>query len=164
MLLYLLRHGIAEDHGSRDRDDERELTTEGKEKTAAALIAAKKMGLFAPQLVLSSPYKRARQTADIALDHFAIGAELEITESLTPETDPVETMAVIAAKAQDTKSILLVGHEPHLSSFGSALLGSTTTVIEMKKATLAKFELTRFDVPRMRGYLVALLPPKIGSI
>jgi phosphohistidine phosphatase SixA len=59
---------------------------------------------------------------------------------------------------------MLVGHDPHLSSLGSALLGSQTTVIEMKKAALAKFEISRFDVPRMKGYLVALLPPKIGSM
>ena len=164
MLLYLLRHGIAEDHSSRGGDAERELTDEGKEKTRDALTAAKKMKLAAPELVIASPLIRAQQTAEIALEVFAKGAKFETSEAIKPMSDITETMALIADRSKEYDSIMLVGHDPHLSSLGSALLGSQATVIEMKKAALAKFEISRFDVPRMRGYLVALLPPKIGSI
>jgi len=164
MLLYLLRHGIAEDHSSRGGDAYRELTEEGREKTAAALAAAKKIKLLPPELVIASPLIRAQQTAEIALEVFAKGAKFETSEAIKPMSDITETMALIAERAKKYGSIMLVGHDPHLSSLGSALLGSSTAVIEMKKAALAKFEISRFDVPRMRGYLVALLPPKIGSI
>lgn len=164
MLLYLLRHGIAEDHGSRGGDAERELTDEGKEKTGAALIALKKMKLFPPELVIASPLIRAQQTAEIALETFATDARFETSDALTPMSEVTETMALVAKWARKFSRIMLVGHEPHLSSFGSALLGSPTPVMEMKKAAVAKFEITHFDAPRMRGHLVALFPPKIGSL
>jgi phosphohistidine phosphatase SixA len=73
-------------------------------------------------------------------------------------------MLLVAKWAKKYERIMLVGHEPHMSHFGSALLGSMTPVIEMKKSALAKFEITQLDPLRMRGYLVALFPPKIGSI
>jgi len=164
MLLYLLRHGIAEDHGSRGSDEERELTDDGKEKTRAALAAAKKMKLFTPELVISSPLIRAKQTAEIALEVFAKGAKFETSDALKPMADVTDTMMLVEQYAKKYSRIMLVGHEPHLSSFGSALLGSPVPVIEMKKAALAKFEITRFEPPRMRGHLVALLPPKVGSL
>ncbi len=164
MLLYLLRHGIAEDHASRGGDAERELTEEGREKTTAALLAAKKMKLASPELVIASPLIRAQQTAQIALEIFAKGAKFETSEAIKPASDITETMALIADRSKKYGSVMLVGHDPHLSLLGSALLGSSAIVIEMKKAALAKFEISRFDVPRIRGQLVALLPPKIGSI
>ncbi len=164
MLLYLLRHGIAEDHGSRGSDSERELTNEGREKTGLAMQAARAMRLVPPVLVISSPYARARQTAEIAMSEFARHAELEISTALVPSADIHTTMALVAEAIKRLSPLMLVGHEPHLSSFGSALLGSTTPVIEMKKASLAKFEIYRLDVPRMRGALTALIPPKIGSL
>jgi phosphohistidine phosphatase len=164
MLLYLLRHGIAEDHGSRSSDAERELTEEGKIKTHAALSAARKMKLAAPELVIASPLVRAQQTAEIAMEVFARGAAFETSDTVTPMADITETMSLIADRSKKYRSVMLVGHDPHLSSLGSALLGNTSIVIEMKKASLAKFEISRFDVPRMSGHLVALLPPKIGSI
>ncbi len=164
MLLYLLRHGIAEDHASRGGDAERELTDEGKEKTRAALEAVRKMKFFAPELVIASPLIRAQQTAEIALEDFAKEAKFETSAMLIPMAEVTDTMTLVAKCAKKYSRIMLVGHEPHLSSFGSALLGSPTPVIEMKKAAIAKFEIHRIDSPRMRGQLLALFPPKIGSI
>lgn len=164
MLLYLLRHGIAEDHGSRASDAERELTDLGRERARAVLLAAKKMKLAAPDLVIASPLIRAQQTAEIAMEIFAKSAKFETSDLITPMSDVTETMALITDRAKKYDRIMLVGHDPHLSSFGSALLGSSTIVMEMKKASLAKFEISRFDVPRMRGYLTVLLPPRVGSL
>ena len=164
MLLYLLRHGIAEDHGSRGGDVERELTEEGKEKTRDALLAAKKMKLFPPELVIASPLIRAQQTALIAIDAFAKDAKFETSDALTPMSEVTDTMTLVTRWAKKYTRIMLVGHEPHMSSFGSALLGSPNPVIEMKKAALAKFEIHHIESPRMRGHLVALFPPKIGSL
>ncbi len=164
MLLYLLRHGIAEDHGSRGSDAERELTDEGKEKTRLAMQALRAMRLAVPALVMSSPYTRARQTAEIALEEFAKDALFEISTSLVPSADITVTMNIVAEAIKRLKPVMLVGHEPHLSSFGSALLGSPTPIIEMKKASVAKFEIYKLDPTRMRGALTALIPPKIGSL
>jgi len=164
MLLYLLRHGIAEDHGTRSSDAERELTDLGRERARNVLLSAKKMKLAVPDLVIASPLIRAQQTAEIALETFAKNAQFETSDLITPTSDVIETMALIAERAKSFDRIMLVGHDPHLSTFGSALLGSSSIVMEMKKASLAKFEISRIDVPRMRGYLTALLPPRIGSL
>src|SRR5256885_9784491 len=95
MLLYLLRHGIAEDHGSRASDEERELTDEGKEKTRAAMNAVRKMKLFEPDLVISSPLIRAKQTAEIAMELFAKSAKFELSDALKSEAEVTDTMALI---------------------------------------------------------------------
>ena len=74
-------------------------------------------------------------------------------------------MAFIAMCAEEFSSMMLVGHDPHLSSFASILVsGSTLGSIEMKKSMLALFSLTDMDTPRMRGTLRLLLPPKIANL
>ena len=164
MLLYLLRHGIAEDHGSRERDEERELTEEGKEKTKRAMQAARAMKLVPPALVITSPLIRAIQTADIASKEFARDAKRLMSEALVPSADIISTMSLVVEHLGKDSPVMLVGHEPHLSTFGSALLGSSSPVIEMKKAALAKFEIYRLEVPRMRGMLTALIPPSVSNL
>lgn len=164
MLLYLLRHGIAEDHGSRASDEERELTEEGMEKTTLVMRAAKKMRLETPQLIISSPLIRAKQTAAIAHKEFGSHAMTLVSETLVPSADLSVTMSLVAEHIKEHSPVMLVGHEPHLSSFATALLGSTSSMVEMKKASLAAFELHRVDPPRMRGVLTLLLPPKIGNL
>ena len=56
MELYLLRHGIAEDHATSDAD--RALTDEGREKVHRVMKRAAASGV-SPSLIISSPYKRA---------------------------------------------------------------------------------------------------------
>jgi phosphohistidine phosphatase len=164
MLLYLLRHGIAEDHGTRAIDSERMLTEEGIKKTTAAMNAIAAMNIASPQLIISSPYIRAYQTAEIAHKAFEVRQEIIKSETLIPSADIIATMGMVAGYIDKYSPLMIVGHEPHLSSFGSALLGSSSPVIEMKKASLACFELYRLDVPRLRGVLTKLIPPKIGSL
>ena len=67
MDLYILRHGIAEETSATGRDRDRSLTDEGREKTCAAGKALRRMDI-AFDLVLSSPFVRARQTADIVAE------------------------------------------------------------------------------------------------
>ncbi len=164
MLLYLLRHGIAEDHGTRASDSERELTEEGIKKTTAAMKAIAAMNIPSPVLIISSPYMRAYQTAEIAKEAFEVRAAIVKSETLIPSADIVTTMTVVAEQIAGHSPLMLVGHEPHLSSFGSALLGSSSPIIEMKKASLACIELYRLDVPRLRGILTKLIPPKIAAL
>jgi phosphohistidine phosphatase len=166
MELYLLRHGDAGDHAfSPDEDNARRLTSEGNEKTKAVVRAAKKMNFDPPQLIVSSPLVRAEETAKIAIEYFAPKAEYRISEVITPGGDMDRTMAFIAMCAEEFSSMMLVGHDPHLSSFASILVsGSTLGSIEMKKSMLALFSLTDMDTPRMRGTLRLLLPPKIANL
>ena len=64
MRVYLLRHGIAEDGRPGMPDSERALTGEGRRKLRDVIKAAKGAG-FAPDLIVSSPYRRCVETADL---------------------------------------------------------------------------------------------------
>lgn len=137
---------------------------EGREKTATVMAAARKMRLASPVLVVSSPLVRAVQTAEIACTEFAVSANRVISDVLLPSADIDRTMAFIGSVIHEHSPVMLVGHEPHLSTLAGALVGAHGPAIEMKKASLAVFELYRLDVPRMKAILTALLPPRIGEL
>src|SRR5262249_25225750 len=136
MELYVLRHGIAVERGTPGykKDSERPLTKEGEEKMyqiAAAMLA---MGLKF-DVILSSPYVRARQTALIVADEF--DEEVKLTESLVPGANPLELVRELNGEAYER--VLLVGHEPDLSGLVSVLsTGENGAAIELKKGGLCK--------------------------
>src|SRR5881296_3750904 len=87
MEIYILRHGIAEEasHGMRDAD--RALTPEGASKLLQVLRRARAVDVE-PSLILTSPYRRARETAEIAAKSLRGESTLLETPALTPESSP----------------------------------------------------------------------------
>src|SRR5947209_7782988 len=94
--LYILRHGIAAepDRSKYPRDADRPLTAEGKRKTAKVAKALDALGLSF-DAVLSSPYLRARQTAEIVVSQLNLEARLEITNSLAPHGTAQQLVTLI---------------------------------------------------------------------
>lgn len=143
MLIYLLRHGPA---GDRDpsrypNDDLRPLTNDGRRRTESVARGIAALGLKIDH-ILSSPLVRARQTADEAARSlkFAVRQIVE-TPSLAPEIPPADVLGELAALDIEA-SVLLVGHEPHLSQLLSLLVAGSADVVRMdfKKAGLAGVE------------------------
>jgi phosphohistidine phosphatase len=160
MLLYIVRHGDADTEAFSD--DERVLSEKGIRVTKAMALLLANSKFEPPELILASPLPRAKQTARIMAEGFALKAQFEITEGLRSGTSLEAVMSVIASKHEDTEPLMIVGHDPVLSRLVSALLsGSNAPFMEMKKSAIAIFEITRFDVPRMRGALRAFIPPQI---
>jgi phosphohistidine phosphatase len=159
MEIYLLRHGIAEDGKPGRPDSARELTDEGRRKTADVLRLAKKAGVR-PALILSSPYIRAKQTAQIAAAELGYEADILTVESLVPHSSPENVWKDIRDHGHEP-SILLAGHEPLLSSTVAYLLNAPSLRVEMKKAALV-----RIDVESLRiaphGVLRWMLVPKMA--
>ncbi len=154
MQLYFLRHGLADwPDWDPARDHERPLTQEGmkKMKTAAKTIAALELTLDA---ILSSPYTRAWQTADIVGN--ALGLEVQAEPRLAPGFDMNKLSSIMSDHAT-AKSLLLVGHEPAFSTVISQLIGGGR--MAMKKGALARVDLV--DADDLRGELVWLLQPKM---
>lgn len=87
MQLYILRHGIAEGSSSTGRDADRALTSEGKKKLRDVLKLAADAQV-SPTLVLSSPYVRAMETAEIAASELGYKGEILRVKALTPDSDP----------------------------------------------------------------------------
>jgi phosphohistidine phosphatase len=154
MKLYFLRHGLADwPNWDAARDDERPLTNEGinKMKVEAKAIARLDLGL---DVILSSPYTRARQTAQAVADQ--LGLKVIDEDQLTPGFD-VDRLRDVLRRYPNAESIILVGHEPSFSATISQLIGGGQIV--MKKGSLARVDVDSIDSPR--GELVWLLTPKL---
>jgi phosphohistidine phosphatase len=160
MQIYLLRHGIAEDAGPGRPDSERALTEEGKEKLRRVLKRARAAGVK-PSLMLSSPYRRAIETADVAADVLGYKEEVLRTRALLPEASPYKTWDEIRAY-KDQDAILLASHEPLTSSLTAFLLGSPALMVDMKKAALVRMDFERVTA-QPQGVLKWMLVPSLAD-
>ena len=137
MLIYLLRHGIAEDATGTQSDSERALTPEGKKKLREVLRTASRAVSVTAALILSSPYRRALETAKLATDE--LGYRRRHTSpprQLLPGAAPHQVWEELRVH-RDSESLLLAGHEPLFSSLGAYLLGTPEVQIDFeKRATL----------------------------
>jgi phosphohistidine phosphatase len=151
--IWLLRHAAAEDRSGSGRDADRALTSDGRNRAreVARGLAALEPGI---ERVVTSPYVRARQTAEPAAAALGLGREISESRALEPERDPEEILRELAA---DPRDVLLVGHQPHLGALLGLLVGGKGVEIPMKKASIARIELTG----RWAGTLKAYLPPRV---
>jgi len=160
MEIYVVRHGIAIDREDPKcpPDPERYLTEEGIEKTKRVAAAVAALGA-SPDLLLSSPYVRAMQTAEIfasALDYSK--QKIRRTDLLLPGTEPSLLFRELA-KDKQTSTLFVFGHAPQLDDIIAAALGSKHHITSLKKAGVALLELKRVSPPT--GQLVWLAPPKL---
>ena len=160
MELYVVRHGIAIDREDPKcpPDPERYLTEEGIEKTKRVAAAVAALGA-SPDLLLSSPYVRAMQTAEIfasALDYSK--QKIRRTDLLLPGAEPSLFFRELA-KDKQTSTLFVFGHAPQLDDIIAAALGSKHHITSLKKAGVALIELKRISPPN--GQLVWLAPPKV---
>jgi phosphohistidine phosphatase len=155
MELYLLRHGIAE-NGSPDAA--RKLTDKGKEKTAAIAQMARKAGVE-PSLIVSSPYVRAVETAELVAAELGYSGPIVKFESLVPHGNPEGVWNDVSDHRSES-SILLAGHEPLLSVLMAWLLACPALRVEMKKSTLVRIDVDSFrGAPR--GILRWMIVPRL---
>ena len=89
MNLYLLRHGIAAEPGLAgfQPDSERPLTAKGENRLRTAVRAMEKLELSF-DLMLSSPFLRAKQTAETITRNFKLRKKLAFSDDLTPTGNP----------------------------------------------------------------------------
>jgi phosphohistidine phosphatase len=130
----LLRHGIAvEPDEWEGTDAERPLTHGGGEKTREALRGLLRLDV-APTHILSSPYVRARETAELARSVLAVRSGVDIRSELVPEAHPGKLLTVLAGLPADA-CVLCVGHEPNLGgAAGVMLFGDPVAALSLKKA------------------------------
>jgi phosphohistidine phosphatase len=135
--LYILRHGKAEDAGHGITDNERRLTKKGHDEMAAVAKWMAAEGLSF-DLIATSPLARAQETAMIVAEVLGIPDRLEIWEVLVPG-GMADTVCREIDRHADAGAVLLVGHEPLLSSLISRIIaGDENAGITMSKGALAK--------------------------
>src|SRR5262249_4118165 len=135
-------HGIAEDGRPGRPDSERALTAEGRDKLRRVLKRAR-IADCSPSLILTSPYVRAVQTAQIAVDVLGYKKELLKTRPLVPEAPPHEVWAEIRVH-RDESAILLASHEPLMSTLSAYLLRCPALQVDMKKGAIVRVDTDRF--------------------
>jgi phosphohistidine phosphatase len=159
MELYFLRHAIAAEPGSAKfrNDSERPLTPEGVEKFEKAAKGIRKAGLTFHRIV-SSPYVRARQTAEIVAKEIGFEGKVAFSDAMTPEAD-FRALAKLVAEFGDAEDVLLVGHQPSIGRFVSQLIAARPDAsIDFKKGALCRVELLQKD-PAV-GVLKGFFSPK----
>ena len=155
--IFILRHGHAEEAGQSESktDFDRKLTEEGK-------VKINKLGLFfntleeGINLVLSSPYLRAKETAEIFVNCLESKPDLKIVDFLSCGSSSKEIVKGLMPYSS-LKKILLVGHMPDLELFLGKLIGAER--INLKKGALAKVTLD--NSIEFSGELVWLITPKL---
>ncbi len=161
MDLYLLRHGIAEPlaaHGG-GCDADRPLTRKGVRRVRQIARAMLEMGLGFDR-ILSSPFRRARETAEIVVAGLGAEARLEFSDHLAVPPDSPKLLRHIATLRRPPKRVLLVGHEPHLSELTALLVaGRPGLGITFRKGGLCRLAVTGLHAGRC-ATLEWLLTPR----
>ena len=141
MKLFLLRHSKAEKSSLKKLDKNRKLTSEGK------ILAYKRAKKFANRLgdvdvILTSPYPRAQETAEIFASVLNKQDILNTNDRLTPSAKPADVVKLLG-QLINFQNILLVGHEPWMSQLASLFMcGHQSCHIQLKKCGLITIELS----------------------
>ncbi|HTV76116.1 MAG TPA: histidine phosphatase family protein, partial [Candidatus Baltobacteraceae bacterium] len=136
------RHGIAVERGTPgfENDAARPLTPKGKRQLRKIAAAIKKMDLRL-DLILSSPFLRAKQTAEIAAAGLKLKKRLKFSDELQPDGSFKKLFLQIGEMKPAPENILLTGHEPYLGRMISLLVsGGENMAVDFKKGGLCKLE------------------------
>jgi phosphohistidine phosphatase len=138
MELYVLRHAIAVEHEHTGRDSDRALTDEGRERMRRSTRCWDALGVVV-DIILTSPYVRAHQTAEIAGHALGITDRVVPCPGLAAGGSPATLVRAIAERCHDDHRVMIVGHEPDLGRLVSVLVcGDDGAGYRMKKAGLTK--------------------------
>lgn len=154
--IYLVRHAIAADRGTRYPDDSaRPLTRKGIDRMRAVVKGFESLGP-GPDLILTSPLVRARQTAELLVNGLSPSPRLVVEETLAPGHPPSEVAAALEPHTS-RRSVALVGHEPDLGLLAAWLIGSREPLV-FKKGGIARIDVKSIP-PGQDGALVWLATP-----
>lgn len=159
MKVYFLRHGKAESRTEwRGADADRPLTPAGEEAMRREVEALRAMDL-ALDLIVTSPFARARRTAEIVADGLGLSARLVEDDRLEPGFDVARLEQVLAAHGP-AETVMVVGHEPDFSETVAELIGGGD--VAMKKGGLARVDVAAPAAGGGRLHWL-LTPPLLGS-
>ena len=138
MNLYIVRHAIAVERGASgyDEDSQRPLTDAGRKKMKKIVKGIHQLDMEL-DVILSSPYVRARDTAMILANEFDMKKNVAFSDNLIPPGN-FESLIKELHDKYDVSDLALVGHEPMLSSLVSWLTtGNTQMKVTLKKGGVA---------------------------
>ena len=161
MEIFLLRHGPAVERGTPgfEPDAARPLTPKGRRQIRKIVAAMGIMDLHL-DLILSSPFLRAKQTAEIAASELNLKRRLKLSDALVPGGSTATLFRQLTRIKPAPKKILFVGHEPDLSRLIALLVtGGSVLHLDLKKGGLCKLNVEKLGDGKC-ATLVWLLTPK----
>jgi len=163
MNLYLMRHANAGvPRESAMLDAKRGLIKEGKEQ---CMLMGRVLGALKvqPDIIVSSPLKRALQTAQFVGNELGYEGKVEINHALAPDADYSEFHSMLEGYA-DRQDVLVVGHNPNLFKFIGRLITANGggAGIRMRKGCVARIDMEKHPPllqwlidPRMTRWIYA---------
>ncbi len=154
MILYLMRHANAGMFRENPvLDAKRGLIKEGKEQ---CVLMARMLGALKVQIdiIVSSPLKRAMQTAQFVGTELGYDSRVETSKALLPGADFASFQDMLV-KYAGHEGLLAVGHNPILYQFIGHLISSNgSAAIRMRKGSIARIDLDRHP-PRLQWLIDA---------
>ncbi len=142
MIVYFLRHASAgQKRASAQQDDKRPLDKEGIEQCRYVGRFLNALDTHV-DLVLSSPLKRATQTASFVGNEIAYEQKIELAPALKPGAN-YQAFRDLLRSLRKLEAVMVVGHNPNFSQFLSLMVsnGADGSAIEMKKGSVARVEM-----------------------
>jgi phosphohistidine phosphatase len=142
MIVYFLRHGNAgQKRVNPIQDVKRPLDKEGIEQCRYVGRLLNTLDVHV-DMILSSPLKRATQTAALVGNEIAYEQRIEIAPALQPSSS-YERFRQLLNQLRELEAVMVVGHNPNMSHFLSLLVtgGLSERAIEMKKGSVARVEM-----------------------
>jgi phosphohistidine phosphatase len=161
MEIYLVRHGDAVDRGTPgvETDEERWLTEDGREEAGWTAGILMQLGVR-PELILSSPLVRARQTAEIIGELVGPAEKLAFSDNLVYGGSFAGLMADIAAYGPPASAVL-TGHMPGIGELiGWLCWNDRDAAVRMRTGGIARVDIPADHLGPGWGDLRWLLPPK----
>ena len=156
MIIYFLRHASAGERMSNPKKDEkRSLDKTGIEQCGYVGRALTALDVQV-DVILSSPLKRAAQTASLVGNEMGYEGKLQLIDALRPQASFADFRKLLDKYAK-YESLMVVGHNPNLSEFlGRAVSeNGCEATVDLKKAGVARVEMERNS-----GVLQWCLTPK----
>jgi phosphohistidine phosphatase len=157
MIVYFLRHANAgEPKADPAKDEKRPLDDDGIAQCGHVGRALAAMDVHV-DMVISSPLKRATQTASLVSNEIGYEGKLQLDDALRPAAS-FRDFRDLLTRSEKYESVMVVGHNPNLSEFLGRLIssGSAEAFIDLKKGAVAKVE-----VGRRNGELHWCVTPKM---
>lgn len=144
MIIYFVRHASAGEHLSNPKKDEkRSLDADGIEQCGFVGRALAALNVQ-PDAIVSSPLKRATQTASLIGNEIGSESKLQLEAAMRPEASFADFRRMLEKYAKH-EAIMVVGHNPSISEFLAKMISKSggETLIDFKKGAVARVETER---------------------
>lgn len=160
MILYFVRHASAGDKfRTPGRDEQRALDDQGRRDSRLVGQMLRSLEIE-PDLIISSPLRRALETATLIAEELGYKHEVETDPALRPAAT-FEVFLRFVDKHKSADALMVVGHNPNLSEFLSLVISANANsqAVDLKKGAVAKVE-----VDHGLGVLSWCFTPKIARV